>query len=146
MKLKFMLKGFVIALLSFLPLSSYAQGVLQVEPMQLQQLITQKEAPMIIDVRTAEEFNAGHVEGAINIPYDKLEKNSHELDQYKDQSLDVYCQSGRQASRVYQALLPRGFSKLIDLKGHMRLWKQKGLPLVKSIENEKSLPFIKNGQ
>ena len=131
--MKLILKVFVITILSLLPLSSYAQGVLQVDPAQLQQLIEQKQAPMIIDVRTAEEFDAGHVKGAINIPYDQLEKDSRELDQYKDQHIVVYCRSGRRASVVYQALLPRGFNKLVDLKGHMILWEQKGLPLVKSV-------------
>ena len=87
---------------------------------------------MIVDVRTAEEFNSGHVKGAVNMPYEQLAENSDLLNEYKQTHIVFYCRSGRRASIVYQALEKRGFAKMTDLKGHMIYWTQKNYPLQRS--------------
>lgn len=82
----------------------------------------------IIDVRTAEEFNAGHLAGAINIPFDEIEKHQTALNKLKDKTLVVYCRSGRRAGIFEQALSEQGFN-LLHLEGDFLGWQKAGLEL-----------------
>lgn len=61
---------------------------------------------IIIDVRTNEEYNNGHVVGAINIPYDEINKDSG-LD--KDKYIFVYCLSGSRSAEAYDTLKELGY-------------------------------------
>ena len=97
-----------------------------------QALLTQlqdQQAPIILDVRSAQEYQQGHIKGAINITYDQLYKQ-HQLTSYKNKKIVIYCHSGRRAAHAYQTLQRQGFTDLIDLKGHMILWRQLNYPLV----------------
>ena len=66
----------------------------------------------IIDVRTEEEYNSGHIEDAINVPLDNL--NSLELD--KTDEIIVYCQTGKRSKQAANILLAKGY-KVYDLGG-----------------------------
>lgn len=61
---------------------------------------------IIVDVRTSEEYNSGHVVGAINIPYDTIDKNTG-LD--KDKYIFVYCASGGRSAVAYDTLKNLGY-------------------------------------
>jgi rhodanese-related sulfurtransferase len=74
----------------------------------------------LLDVRTAEEFAQGHLEGAINIPVDELASRTAELGPH-DQALVVYCASGRRSARASQTLRDAGFTAVHDL-GAMSNW------------------------
>ena len=56
---------------------------------------------IIVDVRTKEEYETGHVVGAINIPYDEIDENT-DLD--KTKTIIVYCKSGARSNKAYQTL------------------------------------------
>lgn len=66
---------------------------------------------MIIDVRTKEEYNDGHVEGAINIPVDVIEQNDLN-GANKSDSIAVYCRSGGRAGMAKAILEKRGFTNV----------------------------------
>ncbi len=91
--------------------------------------IESETAPTILDVRTPEEFAAGHVPGAINIPYTELEERYSELKLEGSDELVVYCQSGRRAAIAEAALSELGFTNVRDLDGHIAAWKQAERPL-----------------
>lgn len=101
----------------------------QIEPQALVRLLQKQQAPFILDVRSAQEYQQGHIQGAINISYDLLEANSQLIAAHKDKPIIVYCRSGKRAQRAEQILQRKGFTQLIDLKGHMNLWQQRGYPL-----------------
>ena len=101
----------------------------QMEPQALVRLLQKQQAPFILDVRSAQEYQQGHIQGAINISYDLLEANSQLIATHKDKPIIVYCRSGKRAQRAEQILQRKGFTQLIDLKGHMNLWQQRGYPL-----------------
>lgn len=84
----------------------------------------------IIDVRSIEEFNDGHVKGALNIPHNQIEENMSVLEELKDKTLVVYCRSGRRAGLFEKALTEKGF-KLKHLEGDYLAWNEKQLPLIK---------------
>ena len=62
---------------------------------------------IIVDVRTKEEYQEGHVVGAINIPYDEIDENVN-LD--KTKTIYVYCKSGRRSAVAYQTLKDLGYT------------------------------------
>ncbi|MCG7533937.1 rhodanese-like domain-containing protein [Pseudoalteromonas sp. OOF1S-7] len=84
---------------------------------------------VIVDVRSEKEFLAGHLKGAINIPYDHITKYQSLLDTLKLQTLVVYCRSGRRAAIFEQALAQQGFS-LLHLSGDYLSWQAAELPLI----------------
>jgi rhodanese-related sulfurtransferase len=74
----------------------------------------------IVDVRTPEEYNAGHIAGAINIPLDELRARYQELDSSRDTV--IYCGIAYRAYLAYQILSQKGFRKLRNLSGGWRSW------------------------
>lgn len=96
---------------------------------ELMSRIEAETAPTILDVRTPEEFAAGHVPGAINILYTELEERYSELELEGSDELVVYCQSGRRAAIAEAALSELGFTNVRDLDGHIAAWKQAERPL-----------------
>ena len=77
---------------------------------------TEKEF-VIIDARTIEEFNEGHIEGAILIPeYEISERAEDELPD-KDRLILVYCRSGRRSKIASQALADLGFTNVKEFGG-----------------------------
>lgn len=69
----------------------------------------------LIDVRTVEEFSAGHIEGAVNIPVQDLESRLAEVP--KDRPVIVYCRSGKRAGMAAQTLVEKGYTQVNDLGG-----------------------------
>jgi len=76
---------------------------------------------LLLDVRTAEEFQGGHIEGAVNIPVGELEGRLAELPA-PDQPIVVYCRSGQRSGNARTMLVKRGFSQVHNL-GPMSAWK-----------------------
>jgi phage shock protein E len=68
-----------------------------------------------IDVRTAEEFAAGHVSQAVNIPYEEITQRIGEVTEDKDALIYVYCRSGRRSGIAKVALAEAGFSNVVNL-------------------------------
>ena len=67
----------------------------------------------VIDVRTPEEFASGHIEGAINIPYDTITPNLPALARIgKDENIVLYCRSGRRSGIAMQTLASQGYRNL----------------------------------
>ena len=119
----------VLQLLILVLFSTFAQAnAKSVNPQTVLQLIQDKQAPLILDVRTAGEFAQGHVPGAINISYELLPA-SHQLDNNKEQDIIIYCHSGRRAKIASQILQKKGFKQLISLNGNMIAWQKLNYPL-----------------
>ena len=71
------------------------------------------QSKVVIDVRTPEEFATGHVEGAINIPYDAIKPNLSALAKIgKDENILLYCHSGRRSAIAMQSLSQLGYRNL----------------------------------
>lgn len=82
--------------------------------------LVQERGWRLVDVRTADEFAAGHVAGALNIPVDELEARLSELGA-KETPLVLYCRSGRRSARAAGLLKERGFTHVADM-GPMSRW------------------------
>lgn len=75
---------------------------------------------ILLDVRTPEEFKAGNIAGALNIPVDELRCRITELP--KNKNIYVYCQVGLRGYLASRILLQNGFEKVFNLSGGYRLW------------------------
>lgn len=74
----------------------------------------QEETASILDVRTPQEFNEGHLEGAINVDI-QSPTISQAFDQLpKDRTYIVYCRSGNRSAEAIEQMKQKGFSSLID--------------------------------
>ena len=90
---------------------------------------------VLLDVRSEEEYNRGHIAGAINVSHDTIKDNLKVLTQYKDSTVVVYCRSGRRAGIAENILRVNGFNDLRHLTGDMNGWLEAKLPVVVNNEN-----------
>ena len=74
---------------------------------------------VILDVREQDEFDAGHIPGAILIPYTKIENKSEEMLPDKDTQILVYCRSGRRSKIAAQSLTALGYTNVKEFGGIM---------------------------
>ena len=81
----------------------------------------------VLDVREPEEWEAGHIEGAVHIPLADLPARIDELP--ADEELVVVCRSGSRSSRAAAWLNRNGFDAL-NLDGGMQAWEAAGRPMV----------------
>ena len=76
-------------------------------------IVMEKENAILVDVRTKEEYEEGHLDNAINAPYDEVVSKLKDYD--KDTPIVVYCKSGNRSAKAYQSLQDAGYTKLYDL-------------------------------
>ncbi len=73
------------------------------------------EGAILLDVRTAEEFADGHLEGAINLEYTKVADGIGALIADKDQPIVVYCSAAKRSAQALDTLLRLGYTKVYNL-------------------------------
>ena len=72
---------------------------------------------IILDVRTEDEYNSGHIENSVLIPVDDLEDKAEELLVNKEQKILVYCRSGNRSKKAADLLAEMGYTNVNDLGG-----------------------------
>jgi phage shock protein E len=106
-----------------------AEPVGPIAPQELAERIAAGEAPAILDVRSAAEYRAGHLPGAIHVPHDELGERLAELPFARTDEVAVHCQSGRRAALAREVLTDAGFTRVRDLEGHWAAWQAADLPV-----------------
>jgi len=86
-------------------------------------------APVIVDVRTRREYEAGHVPGALHVPFYTLLVRQDDIPGPRERLVVVYCEHGPRAGVARFALRLSGFTDVRYLDGHMSGWKERGLLL-----------------
>lgn len=95
----------------------------EISPAQVRaQVAADPESLVILDVRSLDEYEAGHVPGAIHIPHDQLAARLAELEASKDKPIMAYCRSGKRAAKALEVLHEAGFTRLLHLTGDMPGW------------------------
>lgn len=93
--------------------------------------IEQGSAPLILDVRSPEEYAEGHIPGAVNIHFREV---PNQLDAIRELAREgeiiVYCERGVRAGIAERSLLKADFSPVIQLTGHMPAWRSAGFAIV----------------
>lgn len=82
-----------------------------------------QEQAILIDVRTKQEYEEGHIEGAISLPSETIELTIQKEISEKETTIILYCQSGNRSKKVAQILIDKGYQNVYDL-GAMKNWSE----------------------
>ena len=100
-----------------------------IDASELSRRIGNGERLRILDVRSEAEFAAGHVPGAVNVPFDKVPFQRDAVPGAVDEELIVYCGHGPRAYIAAAALRYAGRGRIAYLDGHWSAWQRAGLPV-----------------
>ena len=84
---------------------------------EAKQIMDTEEGYIILDVREQDEYDAGHIPGAILIPYTQIEEKANEMLPDKEQLILVYCRSGRRSKIAAEALAKLGYTNIKEFGG-----------------------------
>jgi rhodanese-related sulfurtransferase len=119
------------AFLTILLIFGFSFAYQDLNAKQFNEMIQKEKDVIILDVRTPQEYQEGHISNAINIPVQILGQQLDKLNNFKDKKILVYCRSGHRSAIASQILDRAGFKNVYNLKGGLFEWKASGLPLVK---------------
>jgi len=92
----------------------------------VKQMIDNKEDIILLDVRDSEEFQTGHLPGAINISRGSLDFKVHLIIHDKTKKIIVYCGLDLRSPLATKSLNDLGYKKAINMIGGLRAWKEAG--------------------
>jgi rhodanese-related sulfurtransferase len=121
--------GSVICVLSLLvPSVGVGQEIVPtISPNDLYEQRQSGPAPLVLDVRTPEEFRLGHIPGALNIPHTEL---ASRIDEVKaEHGVVLYCMVGPRARLGEKTLLDAAVPNVLHLEGGLAAWKAAGYPV-----------------
>lgn len=105
-------------------------GVVLVSPADAAEVLASDDAPVVLDIRTPEEFAEGHVAEARNIDfYDPGFATALEA-LPRDTTYVMYCNSGNRSASAAALMRRLGFTEVYEVDGGIQAWKAAGLPLV----------------
>lgn len=84
------------------------------------------ENAIVIDVRTPQEFQAGHIKNAINIPYQVIGRKIKQVIEEKDREVILYCRSGRRSGIALETLTKLGYTNAKNVGGYEAFKKRLG--------------------
>ena len=103
------------------PLTTSANTTHKVEQSAVQ---PEKAKGIWIDVRSAEEFNSGHLQNAVNIPHDQIIERIKSVSSDKNAPINLYCRSGRRAEVALNELKKAGYTNVTNHGGYDDLVKK----------------------
>lgn len=89
------------------------------------------EKYLLIDVRTLEEYEVGHLPGAVLMPYETIRERIHVVAPDNAVQIYLYCHSGSRASIARATLEKMGYTKVVNLGGLSRASKKTQLPIIR---------------
>jgi len=93
--------------------------VQDITPEDAKKRLDSDEAIILVDVRTKEEFDGGHIEDAVLLPVDQLQNNAAEVLPDLDAVYFVYCRSGSRSGAATAMMVDLGYQNVFDLGGIM---------------------------
>ena len=125
------MKGILLTILAALGFASGA-GFKNLSVKEFAKIVAEKGV-VVLDVRTAEEFAAGHLKGAVNVDVNDKDfvAKVDKLIQDKDAKVAVYCRSGRRSANACRLLSAAGYKNLYNLEGGILDWQKAGKEVVK---------------
>lgn len=111
-------------------LRTRAQNALGISSNQAIQL--HNRGALLLDVRSAEEFAAGHLIDARHIALDQLDSSTDSIKKYREKPVVVYCEMGARSAQACKLLKAKGFTTVFSLEGGLAGWRKDNLPLAKA--------------
>ena len=94
-----------------------AEPYQQVDAETAKEIMDTEEGYVVLDVRTQDEYDEGHIPGAVLMPHDTVATVAEDTLTDKDQLLLVYCRSGNRSKLASQALADLGYSNVVEFGG-----------------------------
>lgn len=79
--------------------------------------LPQGDKVLVIDVRTTKEYDSGHIDGALHIPYEIIGDKITDLSKDKGRDIVLYCQSGRRSGIAQKTLQDMGYKRVVNAGG-----------------------------
>ena len=117
----------VIVLILFF-ISNSKKGGTKISCQSLISLSNQDQA-LIVDLRSSEAFNSGHITASINIPVNDVSRRSNEIIN-STKSVVLVCETGSSSTNAGETLKQEGLKDIFILRGGINEWKMNNLPLV----------------
>ena len=126
---------FAAAAVAFYEIRERIQAFAALSATQVVRLMNQ--GALVIDLRTKESYDAGHIGDARNVPMAQLESQAESLKKWRDKNVITYCDSGTSGANGARVLMKLGFTKVFNLQGGLSAWQKDNLPLAKSPQGGK---------
>jgi rhodanese-related sulfurtransferase len=97
-----------------------------------EQVRLMNQGALVLDIRKADEFAAGHINGAKHLPSDQVLTAGENFKRFKDKPVVVYCDSGSLSASAIRQLHEQGFTKAFTLRGGFAGWRAENLPVAKA--------------
>ncbi len=94
------------------------------------------QGALVIDLRSKELFDAGHIVDARNVPAGEIESQADTLKKWRDRNVITYCDSGADGAGAARTLMKLGFTKVFNLQGGLNAWVKDNLPLTKTARSK----------
>jgi rhodanese-related sulfurtransferase len=114
-----------------LPLGIFAQNAAVLKPVEFQAAYKKARRSQLIDVRTPEEYQAGHLPKSRNMNFNAEDFKTKAGKLKKKRPVFLYCRSGNRSSKAAKLLTELGFKKVYDMQGGILEWEKVTLPTVK---------------
>ncbi|KXA92225.1 hypothetical protein AKJ64_03710 [candidate division MSBL1 archaeon SCGC-AAA259E17] len=124
----------VAYLVPLAPRNHSSRSYENIRPVEAKELIGSGD-PVVLDVRTPDEFKEGHIPGAILVPVDEL-KESTLLEIPHDKEILCYCRSGHRSSWATEYLSRQGYARAYNLSGGILAWENRGYRVMEARENK----------
>lgn len=101
-------------------LTSFESNVpsyVKISPEAAKEIMDSSDDYILVDVRTQEEFDAGHIEGAILLPVNQIEANAFDILPDFNQKILLYCRSGNRSEYAANLLIDLGYTEVLDFGG-----------------------------
>lgn len=82
----------------------------------------QQNGAEIVDVRSIQEFNEGHIDGAINLPEYEIDNDVDKILKDKDKEIVLYCEAGSRSKKAYKKLIKLQYKNVYSLYGGLEIW------------------------
>ncbi len=105
-----------------------AGGIMAVNPAETTRLMNHEKG-IVLDLRKEEDFNAGHILNAVNIPEERISEQKETWSKYNNKPVILCCTHGNTSPRIARILKQGGLEKLYFLRGGVHAWRQANLPL-----------------
>jgi rhodanese-related sulfurtransferase len=90
------------------------------------------QGALVIDLRSKDLFDTGHIVDARNVPAAEIESQAEALKKWRDKNVITYCDTGANGAGAARTLTKLGFTKVFNLHGGLNAWVKDNLPLTKA--------------
>ena len=119
------MKKWILFLLAVMLMTGCGQNIdnkqeavyLNITAEEAKEIMDSEEGYIILDARTQEEYDEGHIPGAIVISHEEIVEKAEEVLTDKNQLILVYCRSGRRSKIAAEALLELGYTNIKEFGG-----------------------------